>query len=215
MFEAILRTQWQSTRAMVLLTTLLAFALPLASVASASEIGNPQSFINTMQSWGGGYAVLAALLGLLVALAAWRPDHAGRHVYALTLPIPRTRYTLFRFGAGAAFLAPSVAALLIGALIVTFSGTVPNGLHAYPVAITLRFAFAAMVSYALFFSIASATSRTAGFILAAMLGLVFAQYLLGVVADSRVDILSPVIDFILYRPGVLSVFAGRWMLIDV
>lgn len=215
MFEAILRTQWKATRAMLLLTTLLAFALPLSSLQAARDDLSAQQVIATMQSWGGGYSVLAALLGLLVALAAWRPDHVGRHVYALSLPISRSRYTLFRFSAGATFLAPSVIALLIGALVVTFSGAVPQGLHAYPVALTLRFALAAVVSYALFFAIASSTSRTAGFIIAAMAGLVFAQYLLSVVGDSRVDILGPIIDFILYRPGVLSVFAGRWMLIDV
>jgi hypothetical protein len=215
MFEAILRTQWKATRAMVLLTTLLAFALPLASLRAAHDNLSAQQFVGTMQAWGGGYSVLAALLGLLVALAAWRPDHAGHHVYALTLPVPRSRYTLFRFGAGAAFLAPSIVALLIGALVVTFSGAVPQGLHAYPVALTLRFAFAAVVAYALFFAIASSTSRTAGLIIAIMVGLVFAQYLLSVVANSHTDILGPILDFILYRPGILSVFAGRWMLIDV
>lgn len=215
MFEAILRTQWKATRAMVLLTTLLAFALPLASLQSASNAYSAQGFVSSMQTWGGGYSVLAALLGLLVALAAWRADHVGRHVYALSLPLTRSRYSLFRFGAGAAFLAPSIAGLLIGALAVTFSGAVPQGLHAYPLALTLRFGFATLVSYALFFAIASSTSRTAGFIIAAMLGLVFAQYLLSVVANANVNVLGPVLDFILYKPGVLSVFAGRWMLVDV
>jgi len=214
MFEAILRTQWKATRAMVLLTTLLAFALPLASLQAARDSYSAQVFVGIMQSWGSGYSILAALLGLLVALAAWRPDHLGRHVYALSLPIPRSRYTLFRFGAGAAFLIPSIGALLIGALVVTFSGAVPQGLQSYPVALTLRFAFATVVAYALFFAIASSTSRTAGVIIAVMVGLVFAQYLLEVVADNPTNILLPILNFILYRPGVLSVFAGHWMLID-
>lgn len=215
MFEAILRTQWKATRAMVLLTTLLAFALPLASLQAARDDLSAQQFVMTMQAWGGGYSVLAALLGLLVALAAWRPDHVGHHVYALSLPLPRSRYALFRFGAGAAFLAPSIVALLIGALVVTFSGAVPQGLHGYPLALTLRFAFASAVAYALFFAIASSTSRTAGLIIAAMVGVVFAQYLLSVVANTNADILGPILDFILFRPGILSVFAGRWMLVDV
>ncbi|HEX7939916.1 MAG TPA: hypothetical protein VF483_13090 [Gemmatimonadaceae bacterium] len=214
MFEAIFRTQWKATRVMVLLTTLMAFALPLASITAARDGRNTQSFVGIMQSWGGYYSVLAALAGLLVALAAWRPDHLGRHVYALSLPIARPRYTMFRFSAGAAFLAPTIAGVLLGALVVTFSGAVPEGLHAYPVALSLRFGLAALVSYALFFAISSSTSRTAGIIIAVLVGLAFAQYLLSVVADSRTDILTPVLDFILYRPGILSVFAGRWMLID-
>ncbi len=215
MFEAILRTQWKATRALALLTTLMAFALPLASLQVALNGSNPQEFVAAMQSWGGSYSVLAALLGLLGALAAWRPDHIGRHVYALSLPIPRSRYTLFRFGAGAAFLMPSIVALLIGALVVAASGAVPDGLHAYPIALTLRFALATIVSYALFFAIASSTPRTAGFIIAAMVGVIFAQYLLVVVADTGVNLLDPILNFLLYRPGILSVFAGRWMLIDV
>jgi hypothetical protein len=215
MFEAILRTQWKATRVIALLATLISFALPLASLQAATSRDNAQEFVGSMQTWGGAYSILAAMLGLMIAIAAWRPDHAGRHVYALSLPVARSRYALMRFGAGAAFLAPSVVALLIGAIVVAFSGAVPDGLHAYPMALTLRFALAAIVSYALFFAIASSTSRTAGMIIAAMAGLVFAQYLLRVVADSNVNVLEPVLDFLLYRPGILSVFAGRWMLIDV
>ncbi len=214
MFRAILWSQWKSTRGLVLLTTLMGFALPLASLQSARDARRPIEFISAMQRWGSGYAVLAALLGLLVALAAWRPDHLGQHVYALSLPVSRSRYLSMRFGAGAAFLAPTIVGLFLGALVVTASGAVPDGLHSYPVALTLRFALAAVVAYALFFAISSSTSRTAGLIIATMVGLVFAQYLLIVVGSTRYDVLQPVLDFIFYRPGILSVFSGRWMLVD-
>jgi hypothetical protein len=213
MFRAILRTQWKATRTLVLLAALIAFGLPLVSLRGARGARDATEFIGAMQSWAGGYALLAAGLGLLVAMAAWQPDHAGRHVYALALPVSRAKYTLLRMGAGALFLLPAVIALLVGALIVTVSD-VPTGLHAYPFALTLRFALAAAVAYAIFFAIASATPQTAGVILGAVAAVLFTQYLLSVMGSGQ-DILSPIANFIFVRPGVLSIFTGRWALIDV
>lgn len=215
MFNAILWSQWKAARGVVLLTALLAFGLPLASLQSAIGAYQADGFVAKMQQYGAGYSVLAALAGLLLGMAAWRPDQQGRHVYALSLPIARPRYTMFRFGAGAMFLLPTVGGVLLGSIAVALSGAIPEGLHAYPVALSLRFAFAAAVSYALFFAISSSTAKTSGYIIAVLFGLFFAQYILSVVAQSQVDVLTPVRDFLFDRPGILSVFAGRWMLVDV
>lgn len=215
MMNAILWMQWKHTRAMALLTALIAFALPLASLQSARGTDSAQEFVLRMQVWGGAYALVAALAGLLVAMAAWNPDHTGRHVYALSLPISRANYVWYRFVAGATFLLPTVIAVLIGSLVVAWSGAIPNGLHAYPVALALRFAVAAATAYALFFAIASGTSKTAGIIIAIIASVLLTQFLLIAVADSKIDILKPIFTFIFYRPGILSVFSGRWMLVDV
>ena len=104
MLNAIVWMQWKHTRAMALLTTLLAFALPIASLQAARGMDTAQGFVIRMQVWGGAYALVAALAGLLVAVSAWRPDHTGRHVYALSLPISRSSYVWYRFVSGAAFL---------------------------------------------------------------------------------------------------------------
>lgn len=214
MFRAILATQWKGSRVIVLLATVIAFALPLASLQRARDAYSPHQFVSAMQMWAGGYALLAAAVGLLVALAAWQPDHQGRHVYALSLPVSRARYTALRFAAGAVFMIPTVIALLVGALVVAASDAIPDGLHAYPVALSVRFAFAAAVSYALFFSIASATAQTAGVIIGVIAAVLFSQYLLSV-TSADVDLLTPIFQFVFVRPGILSVFAGRWMLVDV
>lgn len=213
MFRAILRTQWKGSRTLVLLTTILAFALPLASLNSARGTVNATQFISSMQAWAGGYALLAAGLGLLVAMSAWQADHAGRHVYALSLPVSRSRYTVMRMGAGALFMVPPVLAVLLGSLIVAASD-IPNGLHAYPFALAVRFAFAAAVAYAIFFAIASSTPQTAGVILGVIAAVLFTQYLMSVMG-AKVDILEPIARFIFVKPGVLSIFTGRWMLVDV
>ena len=213
MFRAILRTQWKGSRLLVLLATIVGFALPLASLRSARESVNAVQFISEMQKWAGGYSILAAGLGLLIAMAAWQPDHAGRHVYALSLPVARSRYTVMRMAAGALFLVPPVLAVLVGGLIVGVSD-IPAGLHAYPLALALRFAFASAVAYAIFFAIASATPQTAGVLLGLIAAVIFTQYLLSIVGNEQ-DILEPIVNFIFVRPGVLSIFTGRWMLVDV
>ena len=217
MLRTIIWMQWKSTRALALLTTVVAFALPLASLKSAADTYSPATFVATMQSFGAAYSLLAALTGLLVAVSAWRPDHAGRHVYALSLPLPRTRYALFRFSAGLVFIVPTIVALLVGSLLVASSGAIPDGLHAFPFSLALRFALAALVAYAIFFSIASSTNRTAGIIVTIIAGIIFAQYLVLVFGGGSrsVDLLGEVARFIFVRPGILSVFSGRWMLIDV
>jgi hypothetical protein len=214
MFRAMLLTQWKWTRNVVLLTTIAGFALPLWVLQSARGAETAQQFVGRMQAWAPGFAVLAALAGLLVALLAWQPDHQGRHVYALSLPIPRARYVALRLSAGLVFLVPTILAVLVGALVVSASDAIPDGLQAYPVAFTLRFALAALVAYVLFFAIASSTAQTAGIVLGVVAAVVFTQYLISTFGG-RMDILGPVIDFVFTKPGILSVFSGRWMLVDV
>jgi hypothetical protein len=153
-------------------------------------------------------------VGLLVGILAWSYDHRLRHVYALTLPIERWRYVLMRFTAGLALIALPIVTLLAGAEIVAHSSFVPVTLHAYPVALTLRFAFAALVAYAVFFAISSATARTAGYILASI-GLLFALQIVLQAAGSRVDLSGYFSDLFFAAPGLLAVFGGRWMLVDV
>ena len=214
MFRAIAVTQWKWTRTVALLATVAAFSLPIASLQSAREASTPLEFIAKMQTWGLGYALLAAGVGLAVALAAWGHDHQGRHVYALSLPITRTRYALLRFGAGAMFLVPVALGVLIGSLAVIASGAIPQGLHAFPVSLTLRFVFAAFVAYAIFFAIGSGTTRTAAVILGIIAAILLTQFFLSAL-NVDFDLLSRLGDFVFSKPGILSVFSGRWMLIDV
>lgn len=214
MFRAILMTQWKWSRLIILLATIAGFVLPLASLQSASTAFDAATFVTAMQAWATGYALLAAMVGLLVALSAWQPDHAGRHVYALSLPVSRARYTALRFGAGSVFLAIPIVAVLIGCLVVAGIGAIPAGLHAYPLELTVRFALAAFVAYAIFFAIASSTPQAAGVVIGVIVAVLFTQYLL-TVGGSKVDIIQPIGDFLFVRPGLFSVFTGRWMLVDV
>jgi hypothetical protein len=167
-----------------------------------------------MQLWGVAYALLAGGAGLLMALIAWGHDHRGRHTYALSLPVSRARYVLMRLGAGAIFLAPPILAVLASSLIVAASGLIPNGLHAYPIALSLRFAFATLVAFTIFFAAGSASARTAAFVLGIIVALVLTQYLFSLL-HIPYDVLGHAMDKVFSSPGVLSVFSGRWSLVDV
>ena len=218
MFRAILYSQWKWSRLVIVLGTVAGFALPVISLQGAARPDrNPleaAELLQRVQSWGALYPVLAAALGLLVAIAAWAPDHRGRHVHALTLPVPRWRYVLLRCGAGLALLVPPVLAVQAGTALATWGATIPPGLEAYPVALALHFALAVGIAYAVFFAISAGTARTAGIILAMIGGLILVQVIASVV-NSDLDLAGTLLPVVLNWPGPLAVFTGRWMLVDV
>jgi len=200
MFRVILYTQWKWSRLIVVLGSVAGFALPIISLQGAARPDasplTPGDLLHTVQSWGVLYPVLAATLGLLVALATWAPDHRGRHVHALVLPLPRWRYVLLRFGAGMVLLAAPIVAVLAGALLATWTATIPVGLQGYPGALAVRFALAALVAFAL-------------------IGGVLLVQVLAQAARVDLDLVGTLQLVVLNWPGPLAIFTGRWMLIDV
>ncbi|PYP16031.1 MAG: hypothetical protein DMD52_08580 [Gemmatimonadetes bacterium] len=218
MFHVVLYSQWKWSRLIIALGSVAAFALPLVSVQGAARPDTSPlqaaELLQSVQSWGTLYPVLAAALGLLVAIATWAPDHRGRHVHALSLPLPRWRYVLLRFGGGATLLAAPVIAVAASALLATWSATIPAGLQGYPVALAIRFALAVLVAYAVFFAVSAGTARTAGIILGLIGGVILVQIVAGV-ANIDLDLFGKVQVAVLNWPGPLAIFTGRWMLIDV
>ncbi len=218
MFRAILFTQWKWTRIPLLLGAVVAFGLPLMVVQPLPALlhrpEGARGAIEYMGSLGPVFPLLATLLGLVLAVSAWAADHAGRHVYALSLPLPRWQLVLYRLGAGLSLLAVPLTALWVGALLATSVTELPHGLRAYPSLLGLRFALAALVAFALFFSISAGTTRTAGVVLGAIAGLFLAQWVLSMV-NQDLSLLGTIIDLLFVWPGPLDIFSGRWMLIDV
>lgn len=218
MFSAILYTQWKWSRVGVVLTVVVAFALPVFTVQSAGT-ADPTRWdalmvLDAARSWSPWYAALALALGLLAATTAWTHDHRGKHVYALSLPIPRWHYVLLRYGVGAVLLMAPLFALWVGALLATATATIPPGLRVYPTALAVRFGLAVLVSYSIFFAISAGTTRTAGYVLSAIGALVVLDALFAV-GNVEVELISPVFDRLVTLPGPFEIFTGRWMLIDV
>jgi hypothetical protein len=217
MFTRLLSVQWKSTRGAVFLATLVGFLLPIASVRAINEpsdFGDPNGVVAVMQGFGVLYAVLAAAAGLTIAVLAWSPDHRGRHVYALSLPITRSKYAAMRFAAGVLFLLPPAAGVLIGSLVGLSIAHVPAGLHGYPIALGLRFLLSAGVAFAIFFAIAASTPKTAGIVLACVAALFLAAGLFSAFSINF-DLIGRVSTLLFQSPGLLAVFTGRWMLVDV
>lgn len=218
MFRMMLYGQWKWSRLIVLLGTVAGFALPIVSLQGAARADRSPlmagELLDTVQKWGVLYPVLAAALGLLVALATWAPDHRGRHVHALSLPLPRWRYVLLRFAGGAVLLAAPILAVLAGALLATGTATIPEGLRGYPVALAVRFALAVIVAYAVFFAVSAGTARTAGIILGVIGAALLVQIIAGA-ANIDLDLVGRLQILVLNWPGPLAIFTGRWMLIDV
>ncbi len=218
MFTAILFSQWKWTRVPLLGLVLAAFALPLLSTGGASVASQDnwriEEVLSNLQTWGLVYPALAGLLGLTLARATWGADHQGRHVYALSLPLPRWDFVLMRFAAGTLLLAAPVLALWLGALIATAATTLPPSLQAYPTILALRFALAALVAYAVIFAISAGTNRTAGIILAGIAAVILCQLLLDALGVETLFLQSVLMRLVLW-PGPFEIFTGRWMLFDV
>lgn len=218
MFRQILATQWKWSALVVLVLTMAGFAVPVLSVQGAAP-GNEDpwqvpALLSAVRDSGVVYPLLASAAALLVALTAWAADHRGRHVYALSLPIPRWHYTLLRYGAGALLLAVPATGVLAGALLATGTATLPTGLHAYPIALATRYVLASLLAYSIFFAISAGTSRTAGYVLGTIAGLLVVQ-LAAALAGAEVSVVEWVLDRLLISWGPLEIFTGGWMLIDV
>jgi hypothetical protein len=105
-------------------------------------------------------------------------------------------------------------ALAVGAGVAAIAATVPSELHAYPGALSLRFALAVVVAYSIFFAISSGTTRTAGYVLS-VVGAVVVVQLLFRVSGGSTNLLTAIFDRMVTWPGPFEIFSGRWMLIDV
>lgn len=216
-FRVILWNQWRWSRLVILFGTLVGFALPILSVQGATtteRAQRPVELLLWLQGWGILYPLLAGGLGLLVAMAAWAPDHRGRHIHTLSLPIERWRFLLYRFAAGACLLLIPVVALLLGSILAAKGAAVPAGLRTYPISLGLRFGLATLVAFAIFFAISGGTSRTAGLIIGTLAAAILLQAVGGAVGVNLhlTDALQ--MGFFVF-PAPLALFTGRWMLIDV
>ena len=216
MFRVVLLSQWKWSRLIVLPATVAAFAMPVLSLQAAGgpQPANARELLAALEQWGQWFKILAAGVGLLLAITAWSRDNRGRHVYALALPVPRWRYVLYRFGAGLVLQVPVVVALVLGGLCATLLATLPNGLHGYPFALAWRFALAVLLAYALFFAISSGTTKTAAVVLIVGLALGGTE-LLSVATDLDIPVMKWVMQAVLAWQGPFALFGGRWMLVDV
>ncbi len=222
-----LKLHWKASKWVLLPFLIMAFGLPVWGGRSAwaginARIGDEVYLLLSGASMTAlAYPIVAALVGATLALTAWNWDHAKGHVYPLSLPIDRWRYSTLKFGTGALLLMLPAALVAAGGLFTVAMVELPRGLHVYPLALASQFYLASFTIYGLLFALASGTIRTTVMVISA--SAVFAFF-----GDSLMDFtgnfvpgaeqISPIgyaVDMLISDNGPLHVFAGNWMLIDV
>ncbi len=228
MLRAVLMTMWRWTRWVVIVFAVAAFAIPVLTAANLGGLRMADLPVNDVLSAfsvaGLIYIPMSALLGLLVAAGAWGADIQLGFVYVLVHPVPRWYFVLLRFASGAIILGIPVLGVLLGCLVVTLAGSVPEFVHAYPVSLTVRFAAALFFTYAVCFgAVGAGRGRVADSstdVSRVLIGL--GVFLAGVVALTTLDRLvlqSAIADFLLRwmdsQWSPIGLYVGRWGLFDV
>lgn len=218
MLGQMLKIQWKAAWHLLTALSVAALALPIASVRLGwrGDETHVPLYLSELQLWGFFYPALAAVTAMILAVVIWHSDRRGHHVYAMALPLPRWRYVLLRYGAGAVLLAPVVGAVWIGALVATLSIPLPPGLRTFPHLLAVKFALALLTCFAIAFAVAASSARTLG-VTVRLTGLFLAAHIAVLLLTNRpqVNLVVTVLQFLMSGPGPLSPLGGRWMLIDV
>jgi len=228
MYQPMLFLHWKQVRVALGLMVVAAFALPLLA---AEGLGTPSGvdmanvnayrFVGSFDAWLPFFPALAILIGMTLALSTWNWDHQFNHVYALSLPVTRWEYTVQKMLAGLTLALLPAVGFWLGANLAAASIHLPEGLHAYPNELAVRFFFAILISYTMLFALAAGTIRTTVWITGVFLAFVFfgniANDFLGYYFEffARENVVLIVFEWMLDLGGPFEVFAGSWGLIDV
>jgi hypothetical protein len=218
-FKQILFAQWLSSRLAIAVLSVVAFALPLVSVFYGGDIattgrGSLGEWLAVADRVAGALPYFAVLVGVLLGILAWSPDLAGRHVYALTLPLRRAMFVALRFGAGLVLALVPSAALAAGSAIASLAVRLPPGVRAYPVELSVRFALATLTVYAVFFALTSTSRRSQLIIIGTICSAIVLDLAL-VTLNVSFSITATTLTALITWPGPLSILVGRWALFDV
>lgn len=228
MYKSMLFLHWKQIRHTLAFLVVASFALPLMAVRGLGTVPGMDAtgleayrFVADFQGWLVFFPLLAAGVGITLALSAWNWDHQLHHVYALSLPITRWEYALHKMLAGATLAVVPVVGLWLGSHLAVASIDLPEGLNAYPDELAVRFFFAILLAYAGFFAAAAGTVRTTLWVVGAVLAfIVFGSIANDLLAQhfvffNRFHVVETVAEWMAYAPGPLEVFTGSWSLIDV
>ena len=228
MFKSMLFLHWKQARPGLALAIVASFALPIIAVEGLGRpVGRNAAsvdayrFIAAFDSWLPLFPLLALGVGVVLALSAWNWDHQLKHVYALSLPMTRWEYTLKKLLAGVTLCAAPAAAMWVGAHLAAASIDLPTGLKAYPNELSIRFLFATLISYSVWFALAAGTIRTTAWVVGSCLGFMFFGLIANDVLSTyfvyfeQVVVVEEIINWLMHAPGPFEVFTGNWSLIDV
>ena len=217
MFAQVLYTQWKWAKTELFLYVLAAFLVPTIIIRIGFSYVDTYA-IRSVLGVGTFAGVFFAMLAMLCAFGlAWRPyilDAGLKHVGPLSLPISWGEFVRLRFLAGATLLLIPAVAVLFGGVLATASVTVPPTLHSYPGGLAVRFYLASLVAYSAAFALQYVAGKNA-----VRVALIFLLVVAVAEVTSQLlgysSIVAGAWNVLTNWPGPFSVFAARWMLIDV
>lgn len=215
MLWVVLREQLRRIGPLLIALTAMAAALPVLSVRVLLGQGLAADSLLVLSgaaSIAPAFPLVAGFIGVAVALSAWQSDHEGGHVYALSLPIPRWHYALVRLASAFLLVVPTLVGFALSATIVAAAVELPPGLHSYPLSLVVRFCALTIVTFSLFFALASGSKKSSGWGLLVLLAVIILD--VAYQSGSGRDY-SPLFNLLLGSHSPLSFFFGQWSLVDV
>ncbi|MEO7962675.1 MAG: hypothetical protein ABIT38_02065 [Gemmatimonadaceae bacterium] len=216
MWLAIVRSQWAFSRTTLLFFTVVSFAAPLSAVVFPSMAGgDPAALIFSGEV--AGLLVLGAitLASILLAAQSWAIDARVGHIYALSLPIARRRYVVYRILAVCALLSVIAGAVFLGGLAASAIVILPDTLSAYPFALALRALLGAWLIACTTMALRmSAGERLPFVVLAVLVATVLGAFMLNT-GMNEPHAWQGLMQFLRSPTGPFGVLLGRWTLIDV
>jgi hypothetical protein len=217
MFKQTLYVQWKWTRSTLFAMTVLVIIVPALTMRIAmmtSTAQTPSSLVEFTEILGALLAIVSVICGIAMQDMAWKADLTGRYVYALSLPITWTRFVWYRAAASTLLLViPAVGLLLGGAVALSFLD-LPETLHGYPLGVAVRFFLGSWFAFGLWGLLLRVSGKRASLVLLVLLLLCVVIPL--VLQSSGFGTNgSLLLRGLSNAPSPLSIYFGRWALIDV
>jgi hypothetical protein len=218
MFGQTLFVQWKWNRDFLAFYTFVAFAAPLVILWVALPhlgLSSARELVRVGGVVGIAIAVISVCAGMTVAWQGYGVDERVGHIYALSLPLTRTRALVMRAGAALALLAVPAMGVWVGSVLAATQVALPPTLHSYAGSLAGRALLAAWLAHACMFALRYSAGRRAR---AVLFALVIAIGSLGFATEAVPASRSTIVraaEFLISNPGPFGVFFGRWSLIDV
>jgi hypothetical protein len=218
MFAQSLYVQWKWNRDFLGFFTAIAFAAPLIILWIALPhlgLSSGRELVSVGGVVGAATAVIAVVAGMTVAWHGYGIDERAGHIYAMSLPITRSRALAIRACAAAIMLALPALGVWIGAMLAAGQIEMPPSLHAYAGSLATKALLTSWLAHALMFALRyCARSRSKVVLIILMFGLSGVGIATSVAPGSRGMVVRAG-DFLISNPGPFGVLFSRWTLIDV
>jgi len=218
MFAQTLYVQWKWNRDFLAFYTVAGFAAPLIILWIALTylgLTTARELVLVGGVVGVTTAAIAVIAGLTVAWQGYGVDDRVGHIYALSLPVTRTRALALRAATAAVILLLPALGVWIGSMLAATQVTLPPMLRSYAGALAIRALLAAWLAHTCMFALRYAAGRRAKVVLATLVVMIGTLgFATEAVPAAREAILN-VGNFLISSPGPFGVVFGRWTLIDV